>query len=208
LENKLNDVVTKSEFAALANVSRGRVSQWLNSGQLSGDALVGAGQRARIRVSVAMQQLGKNLDVVQHLGANGRAQLDGTARVPDPVEQRIKAARLEQLALGNAKAAADAAIRSGRYVVADDAKQELGRVAARLMATFEASFTEFANAIMSSPPTTSRDALRTLRAVWRSIRARQAKAVGEEAAALPLMLDDEEEEEGADAGSQPATPLS
>jgi hypothetical protein len=203
----MNEVVTKSEFAALANVSRGRVSQWLNSGQLSGDALVGAGQRARIRVSEAMRQLGKNLDVVQHLGANGRAQLDGagTARVPDPVEQQIKAARLEQLALGNAKAAADAAIRSGRYVVTDDVKQELGRVAARLMATLEASLTEFANAVMASPPATSRDALRTLRTTWRGIRMRQAKAAGEEAAALPLMLDDEEEE-GDDAGSQSTSP--
>jgi hypothetical protein len=129
---------------------------------------------------------------VQHLGAQGRAKLDGNgAAVPPTVEDDIKQARLQQLALSNAKARAEAAAQSGRYLLAADARQEMGRVAARLMATFEASFMEFANAVMASPPATSRDALRTLRATWRSIRVRQAKAAGAEAVALPPLVDDE-----------------
>ena len=107
-------------------------------------------------------------------------------------ESGIKTERLRQLELSNAKAAAEAAARSGRYVLATDAKQEQGRVAARLMSVFEASLTEFANAIMGAPPATSRDALRTLRASWRAIRIRQAKASGEEAVALPPLLEDED----------------
>jgi DNA-binding transcriptional regulator YdaS (Cro superfamily) len=189
------DVVSKSKFARIVGVSAPRVSQWLASGQINGDALVGRGHRARIRVAVAKEQLKRNLDPVQHLGANGRAQLDGNgAAAASTVEDSIKAERLRQLALSNAKAAAEAALRSGRYVRADDARQQLGRVAARLMAVFEASFTEFANSLAASPPATSRDALRTLRATWRTIRVRQAKVAGEEAIALPPMLDDDEAE--------------
>ena len=186
------DVVSKSEFAKITGVSAPRISQWLRDGKISGGALVGRGHRARIRVAVAKEQLRRNLDPVQHLGAQGRAQLDGNgAAVPSAVEDEIKAARLQQLALSNAKAAAEEALRSGRYVRADAARQELGRVAARLMAAFESSFTEFANAIMAAPPATSRDALRTLRTAWRTIRLRQAKAAGAEAIAMPPMLDDE-----------------
>jgi hypothetical protein len=186
------DVVSKSQFAKIAGVSAPRVSQWLASGQINGDALVGRGHRARIRVAVAKEQLRRNLDPVQHLGAAGRARLDGNgAAAASTVEDEIKAARLQQLALSNAKAAAEEALRSGRYVRADDARQGLGRVAARLMGLFEASFMEFANAIMASPPATSRDALRTLRAAWRTIRTRQAKAAGAEAVAMPPLIDDE-----------------
>ena len=66
-------------------------------------------------------------------------------------------------------------------------------MAARLMSVFEASLTEFAGAIMAEPPKTSRDALRTLRAAWRAIRIRQAKASGEEAVTMPSLLDDEDD---------------
>jgi hypothetical protein len=189
-------VVSKKEFAKLAGVSAPRVSQWLKEGKISGEAIVGHGHRARIHVPVALEQLKRNLDPVQHLGAAGRAQLDGNgAAVPPTVEDDIKQARLQQLALSNAKARAEAAAQSGRYLLAADARQEMGRVAARLMAAFESSFTEFANAILASPPATSRDALRTLRATWRSIREQRARAIGSEAAALPPLLDDEEGED-------------
>jgi hypothetical protein len=187
-----SDVVSKKDFAKIAGVSAPRVSQWLATGQINGDALVGRGHRARIRVAVAKEQLKRNLDVVQYLGANGRATLDGKgAAVAPTVEEDIKAARLQQLALSNAKAAAEAAAQSGRYTLAADARQEMGRVAGRLMVVFEASFSEFANAVMANPPATSRDALRTLRTIWRAIRERQAKTAGAEAAALPPLLDDE-----------------
>jgi hypothetical protein len=169
----------------------------LRTGQLSGAAIVGYGHRARICVPVALEQLKRNLDPVQHLGGQGRAQLNGNGAAVAPtveptVEDEIKAARLQQLALSNAKARAEAAAQSGRYLLAADARQEMGRVAARLMAAFESSFTEFANALLASPPATSRDALRTLRSAWRVIRARQAKAAGDEAVMLPPLVDDDE----------------
>ena len=70
----MDEIVTKKKFAELTGVLQPRVSQWIKSGQISGDALVGEGHPARIRVAVAMEQLNRNLDPPQHLGANGRAQ--------------------------------------------------------------------------------------------------------------------------------------
>jgi hypothetical protein len=58
------------------------------------------------------------------------------------------------------------------------------------MTLFEASLTEFSNAIMVNPPGSPRDALRVLRCSWREIRARRAKATGEEAEALPVTIED------------------
>jgi hypothetical protein len=55
------DIVSKSEFARLLGVSRGRVSQWLASGQIGGDALVGSGRLARIRVAAAAARLNPSL---------------------------------------------------------------------------------------------------------------------------------------------------
>jgi len=109
------------------------------------------------------------------------------------IEGRIKQARLEQIALSNAAAREEAAARSGRYVKAEDAQAEMGRVAARLMTLFEASLTEMANAIIAAPPVTTRDATRLLRTAWRDIRARNARSIGAEAETLPPLLDDEGE---------------
>jgi len=113
-----------------------------------------------------------------------------------PLEESIKAERLAQLRHFNQRAAEEAALRAGSYARVEDVRQQFGTVAARLMTTFEASFTEFANALAAEPSRTPRDILRTLRTTWREIRARQAKAQGEEALALPLMIDE-------DAVSQP-----
>lgn len=191
-------IVSKSQFAAIAGVTKPRVSQWLAEGKISGAAIVGSGHRARINVAVAQEQLRKNLDPVQWLGANGRAvtggfDQNGTAD-DGTVESSIKLARLQQLELSNAKARTEAAVRSGKYMRTTDARQEQGRVAARLMSVFETSLTEFAAAILAEPPKTQRDALRALRTAWHAIRIRQAKASGEEAAALPPLLDDGEDD--------------
>jgi hypothetical protein len=50
-------VVSKKRFAEIAEVSPGCVSQWLAAGKVHGDAIVGHGHRARIRVPVALEQL-------------------------------------------------------------------------------------------------------------------------------------------------------
>jgi hypothetical protein len=64
--------VTKTEFAAMLNVSVGRISHYITDGKLSGEALVGDSRRTqRIRVECALAQLRVRLDPGQMLG-NGK----------------------------------------------------------------------------------------------------------------------------------------
>lgn len=66
-----NAVVSKSEFARLCNVSKGRVSQWCAENKLSGAAFVGTGRTAQIDVAIARKQLKRRLDVDRSTGLSG-----------------------------------------------------------------------------------------------------------------------------------------
>ena len=70
------EVVSKGQFAALRNVSPGRVSQWISEGKIKPDALVGEGRNAKINVAVATQQLRDALDVGQLTGNGVGTRLD------------------------------------------------------------------------------------------------------------------------------------
>jgi hypothetical protein len=185
------DVVTKGRFAVLAGVSQPRVSQWLAEGKISGDAIVGSGPKARIRVAVAQKQLRRNLDASQHLGANGRARVasgddDGT------VEDDIKRARLEQLSLANEHARAVREAEAGRYVLVTGVQQEMGRIAGRMVGMFEGSLGELAMAVAGKFNVPARDVLHVLRATFRVIRERTAKTESGIAKALPATVEDVE----------------
>src|SRR5260370_22583557 len=82
------DIVSKSQFATLTNVSCARVSQWVTEGKISGAALVGTGRRARIRVNGALEQLRRKIDVGQSLG-NGIS-----TRLERPLLERVPPERL------------------------------------------------------------------------------------------------------------------
>jgi hypothetical protein len=75
---------------------------------------------------------------------------------------------------------------------AEDSRQEMGRVAARLLAVMESSLAEMANALAAEPSMSPRDTLRTLRSAWRGVRARAARAIGAEAGAIEPLVDEEE----------------
>lgn len=183
------DVVTKSEFAKLAHVSRARVSQWLSTGQINGAAIAGQGQHARIVVSVALEQLRQRLDIDQRI-ANGRARLESaeapvTSTAAPVIDDQIKAERLDQLQLANERARQDAAARAGTYTRTDDVRQEMGRLVGRLITTFDSALVEFSTAIAARSDLSSRDALHLLRTTWRSIRERGAEQEHAFAEALP-----------------------
>jgi hypothetical protein len=195
-------VLSKSEFASVG-ISPSRLSHYLREKKIGGDAVIGSGYSARIDAEIAKAQLDSRLDLSQRLGANGRARLegvgDGSASPPGAaLDTEIKSARLRQLELANERAASEAAASSGRYVSAADVQQQFGAVAARLMAAFEASFLPIANAIVAAHAQTPQEVLRTMRSTWREVRAQAAKAQGEEALAMPSLVEGD-----ADAVSQP-----
>jgi hypothetical protein len=197
----MSDVVTKGAFAAMVGVSAGRVSQFLSEKKIFGDAIVGEGRHARIRVSVALEQLKRSLDLSQRLGANGRARLDDPlsigsrnagvpAAVPDTVETNIKAQRLEQLELANERAREDRAARAGVYLKTDETRQEIGRIAARLMTMFDGALGEFSTAIAAQSNLSARDALHLLRTTFRAVRDRNSEIEIKAAAELPALIED------------------
>jgi hypothetical protein len=179
-----DEIVSKSEFASIAGVSKPRVSQWIADGKINGDALVGHGHRARIRVVVAQAQLGLRLNILQRIAHSTTSPGD-----ENTVDERIKAERLAQLQHGNARAAEEAALRAGIYVKADDVRQQFGGIAARMLAAFESSFLPMASAVVASKAQTPTDVLRAMRAAWLETRAQAAKAQGEEALAMPPMVE-------------------
>jgi hypothetical protein len=209
------EIATKSQFATLVGVSAARVSQWIAARKICGDALVGEGRHARIRVEVARDQLRRNLSLGQRLGANGKARLGGPgahaiepaagvvdapqaegisgfsgAPVPDRIEDEIKRARRDQLVLANDRAREHAAARAGRYLIAEDSRQQMGRMAAAMVATFEGALPEFAMALAAKSNLSNRDALHVLREAWRTIRGRASEADAKAAAALPALIED------------------
>jgi hypothetical protein len=183
------DIVTKGRFAAIAGVSRARVTQYLADGQISGDAIVGSGHRARIRVSVAQAQLRQNLDPSQHLGANGRARVGSSD--DGGTGDAIKRARLEQLELANQHARAVREAEAGRYVRADDVRQEMGKIAGRTIGVFEGALGELATVVAAKTDQPARDILHIMRTTFRSIRERTSKTEVGIAKTLPTAIDDE-----------------
>jgi hypothetical protein len=212
----MSDIVTKSEFAAMVGVTPGRVSQFLSEKKIYGDALIGEGRRARIRSSVAIEQLRRTVDLDRRLGANGRIRLDvpasdqlpgvdspsasagpAAAAVPT-LDDDIRRQRLQQLELANEKAREEKAARAGLYVKAADVRQELGRVTAHMISIFDGALGEFAAAIAAQSDISARDALHVLRTTFRAIRERQERSEAQSAAELPPLVEDREvEAEGA-----------
>jgi hypothetical protein len=201
------DIVTKSAFASLTRVAPSRVSQWIAGGKIYGDALVGQGHRARIRMSVALEQLKRSLDVSQRISANAKAQLElpaegnksaGFPPAEQTIDDKLKRERLEQLELANERAREERAARAGIYLNAEDARRQMGRAAGSLLTAFDGALGEFATAIAAQSNLTSRDALHLLRTTWRSIRERTSDQELRMAATLPALVAD-----GADNEEQP-----
>lgn len=213
-------VLSKSAFAREIGVSPARVSQYIGEKKLSGEALVGEGRNAQIRVGVAKFQLRQLLDIGQRFGNGLDTRLDGPPAAAAPladkaevsvgridrgaefalplpptaaetVEDKIKAAKLEAQQRANRKAAEDEAARAGRYVMAEDVTRSMGRALARQIAAYEGSLGELATAIAAKFSLSQRDVLHLLRFEFRAWRDRQAVQFQEEAATMPRLVEDD-----------------
>jgi hypothetical protein len=206
------EVLSKSEFASLIGVSPGRVSQYISGKKLSGEALAGEGRSQRIRVRAALAQLKVRLDIDQRLSANGiNTNLDRPASASaatmfegatpgdppqfqsaaDRIEDQIKTERLESLRRQNRKLAEEEAARAGRYVIASDAEQQLGRALALQMNWFEGALGELAAAVCSQFSLSNRDVVHCLRSALRDARERATASLQAKAEAMPKLVEDE-----------------
>lgn len=200
--------VSKSEFAAMINVSPGRVSQFIAAGQISAAAIVGHGQRAKIDVERAKSDLRTTLDVSQRLGNGIDTRLDPSQSVPSDqpgpsynqapsavppilggIDHEIKQQKLDQLRRANRNAAIADAQNSGLLMETDAARAGKTKVANAMLLVFEGGLTEFATAIAAEFKVPQRDVLHLLRREFRKIRESAAKQARAEAVQLSATVE-------------------
>ncbi|MBX5015940.1 hypothetical protein [Rhizobium lentis] len=193
--------VSKSEFAAMINVSPGRVSQFIAAGQISAAAIVGSGQRAKIDVERAKADLRLALDVSQRLGNGIDTRLEageaisvpsqpvGNATLPlsapTGLDHEIKQQKLEQIRRVNRNAAIADAQSRGQLIETDQARAEMTRIAAGMLQVFEGGLTDLAAAVAAEFKVPQRDVLHLLRKQFRQIRATAARQMQTMAVELP-----------------------
>jgi hypothetical protein len=168
------------------------LSNWISSGRITSAALIGSGNRAKIWVEQADRDLAQRLDVGQqeaqvHPIAPGAANSGGD----DAEVSALRRERLTELQLRNARAAEEAAARTGRYTLTAAVQQKLGSVAGQTVATIEAGLPELATALANRFNLSARDVLHALRTEFRSLRQRAASAFRGAAADLPAFVDDD-----------------
>lgn len=213
---------TKSEFARRCNVSPGRVSQWIASGQIGPDAIVGEGRNATIRVDRALSQLRRRLDVNQRFGNGLTTRLDGEAPplqdtqplafdapapiaspppdIPrtDPTEELIRVAKLREIEFRNRRAAQEEAEREGRYVLASDSRKANLQIAGEMLSIFEGALTDLASALAAKFELSQRDVLHLMRVEFTQVRARAADTMRRKGEAAPATIPDPEHVEDAE----------
>ncbi|HWK96221.1 MAG TPA: hypothetical protein VNR39_12445 [Pseudolabrys sp.] len=208
VDTNLPDVVTKSRFAQLTKVTPGRVSQWISERKLTGEALVGQGRSAQIRVPVALRQLRLRLDVDQRLANGIETRLDGApvsagngvedgpTSEADRLEEQIKRARLAALERQNRKLAEDEALRAGRFVLTDDVETRLGRIMADLFQRFDVVIADLAEDLAPVAGIPKRALMQRMGGVYRNWRTRTAQELRKHAASLPRLTEVELSENG------------
>lgn len=203
--------MTKGEFARLINVTPGRVSQYIASGQIGPDALDGTGRSARIIVDKARRHLNGRLDVAQRLGLNGIAtraapseeskqELDlssaPTVTLPrtDAVADQIALEKLEQAKMQTARARREEALAEGRFIYADEAKAEITRAVAMAYRVMEGGLADMATYLAGQFEVPQRDILHHLQRSFRDVRARAAQGFREAAENEPAHMSDDDAE--------------
>lgn len=193
-------VVSKGEFAALINVSPGRISQYLAEGKISQAALVGSGRAAKINVERARQDLRLTLDVSQRLGNGIDTRLDdgrppsfgfpsgntpGAPPLAGGIDHEIKQQKLDDLRRRNRNAAIEDAKAQGRLMETDAARAEMARIASAMLQVFEGALPDLATGLAAQFKLPQRDLLHFLRKQMKQVRANAANQMRVMAVTIP-----------------------
>lgn len=181
-------VVSKGDFARIAGVSPGRVSQWIAEGKIGRDALDGDGRAAKIIVDLALAQVKLRRDPGQAIGNGIGTRLtadqpeEGVKAAPpvlpnrtDDVAYQIQQERLESERRKNRLASVDEAVKLGQLVPSDAVRAEMMRLARQVDEENGAMLADFASAIAGRFSLPQRDILHLLREVRNEKKAAAAK---------------------------------
>jgi len=123
-------------------------------------------------------------------------QIEPTAAAPvkpkvDTVEDQLKRAKLEQQLRTNRIQASEEALRQGMLVAADDAREQMARVASMMLQIFEGSLPEISKSIAAQFDVSQRDVLHLLRAEFKKVRASASSKEKARTAAVALEVNAE-----------------
>ena len=196
-------IATKGEFAKLANVSAGRVSQWISAGKITQAEMVGEGRDAKINVEAAFAKLNLRLDFGQRNG-NGLGTIlklvQPTKEFKDPeppkdeadqLDLKLKQAKLAQAESANRKLAEDERARQGIYVLAEHASAEAGKLTSTIVQMFESGLVDMAAKIASTYQLPNRDVIHLMRKEMREVRVKISASLASELADMPSLQEDE-----------------
>lgn len=163
--------VRKSDFARIRGVTAARVSQWISEGKLHGPALVGEGNRARINLEAANEQLGA-LDPNQV--AAQQAATKSTLPPMTDDQRRIVAAKAEQAEIDLRKSKRQELEQAGVYCRTEDMRRIWARELGELVTGIDGWLTDLATAIARDTKSDQKQVMVTLRKEWRAFRQRRA----------------------------------
>jgi len=201
------ETLPKGEFARRINVSAGRVSQMIREGKIAPDAIEGEGRSARIRVALAMRQIGHRTDVGQRYGNGLATNLETLTRSPTPVESSDSregdgidfAASPREAARGRVPQPGCGRKRAGgaRRLCSPRRRQAaVAGMAGSMVTVFEGALGDFAQAIASKFELPNRDVLHLLRTEFTAVREKAATAMERAAERLPVLIVDERPDQG------------
>lgn len=199
--------VSKGEFAQMVRRSPAAISNWIRDGKLSGDALVGEGNRARINVAVALGQLGLSLDLGQQLAQPEPILLPETPVATSPdlpaplsdAQKRLAEAKAAQAELDLSVSQAEAAQMEGRWVETTAAQEAWSRELSGIWRSVETWLvTGAASDIAAMDVRDARSVGTVLKSGFRALRQRIADAAASPAPADMQPAGNDEADEEAD----------
>jgi DNA-binding transcriptional regulator YdaS (Cro superfamily) len=118
------------------------------------------------------------------------------ARTPaaDPVHDELAAERLKQQRIKTAQAEREEALASGRYMLTDEARREMGRAVAEAFKVMDQGLRDMSAAMAEQFGVPQRDAHHALTRAFREVRARAAAGFRDAAAAEPTLLPERPDE--------------
>jgi hypothetical protein len=193
-------LATKAEFAAMIRVSPGRISQLIAEKKLGPLELQGTGRSAKIKVPEALAALKLKLDMSQMTGNGSSTRLNVQSAVAAPkadvpqtpedqIEFRFKQAKLEQQEAINRKIAEEEKARAGVYMLADEAKAEMAKLAGQLIQSFEGGLTDMAATLAAEYKLPQRDVVHMMRTQFNTVREKITEKLRREAGAQAKHID-------------------
>ena len=202
--------LTTTELAAELNLSKGRISQYVSGGKLTG-CYQGDGRQRRFDLDKVRAALGRNLDPGQLLGNGSETALalhgaakvgkskpaargGGAEQLPDGDDDRYKMARTLKAEEEARRIRRQNATDEGTYVLASEVALHTKRLLGQEIAEFEGVLRDGARRIADELGVDFKETRALLIAVWRAHRGNRAEHLEESAGSANMAVAEKDED--------------